>query len=101
VNVPANQPLSADIIDRRDGQTPTLAERVRDLMIKVHRDYQDSFNKTVPSSEAAIGDGITAPIHPNDGPALQGQINQVLGGSTAPLSSGAAQRIRSQVNSGQ
>jgi hypothetical protein len=90
MNVPS-APLSSDIIDRRDGQTPTLAEKVRDLMIKVHTDYQQSFG----SDSSPIGPD------PNDADALRAQVHSVLGsGDDKSLSSNAAARIRSKVNSG-
>lgn len=33
---------SKDVIDRRDGQKPTLGDKVRDLSIAVRNDYEDS-----------------------------------------------------------
>lgn len=84
--------MSSDIIDRRNGQnqTPSLAERVRDLMIKVHTDYTDSFG----AGKSPLGPS------PNDADALREQVHQVLGSGDKSLSPGAADRIRAKVSSG-
>jgi hypothetical protein len=42
INVPQGY-TSPDVIDRRQGQKPTLADKARDLVIKVRNDYNDSF----------------------------------------------------------
>jgi hypothetical protein len=60
MDIPANY-TSPDVIDRRNGQVPTLADKVRDLMINVRNDYQSSFGtnpidltqSTVPQQEVA------------------------------------------------
>lgn len=41
MNVPSNQPLSRDVIDRRQGQKQTLGDKVRDVAIKVRTDWND------------------------------------------------------------
>lgn len=38
---PNSAPLSKDIIDRRNGQKPTLAEKARDVVVKVRNDWND------------------------------------------------------------
>jgi hypothetical protein len=55
-NVPENYPLSPDVIDRRQGQTPSLGERVRDLALSVRHDYESSQNHNQgPSYDSPIG----------------------------------------------
>lgn len=44
MDIPQNY-TSPDVIDRRNGQAPTMADRVRDLIIKVRDDYQSSIGK--------------------------------------------------------
>ena len=56
--------VSPDVIDRRDGQTPTLSDRMRDLIIKVRDDYNESLGapKQPPLDNAAVK-RIHAQIH--------------------------------------
>lgn len=63
---------SADVIDRRNGQTPTIADRVRDLIIKVRNDYQDSFNKD--TTAPPLDDEAAARIHV--------KVTKMLGGDS-------------------
>lgn len=49
---------SPDVIDRRNGQKPTIADKARDLTIKVRRDYNDSF----PSRSDPIAGPSTPPV---------------------------------------
>lgn len=52
---PTSGPLSKDIIDRRNGQKPTLGEKVRDVAVKVRTDWndmkQEEANKSNPSGQ--------------------------------------------------
>ena len=41
MNVPKDQPLSKDLIDRRHGEKPTLMDKARDVVIKVRTDWND------------------------------------------------------------
>lgn len=58
--VPPNY-VSPDVIDRRDGQTPTIADRVRDLIIKVRDDYSESLG--APKEHPPLDDEAVKRIH--------------------------------------
>lgn len=58
--VPPNY-TSPDVIDRRSGQSPTLGDKFRDLMIKVRDDYQSSIGS---NPNAAYTPGLDTQQHP-------------------------------------
>ena len=41
MNIPKDLPMSKDIIDRRNGEKPTLQDKARDVAIKVRTDWND------------------------------------------------------------
>lgn len=82
MDIPANQPLSADIEDRRNGTTwaQKVSARVHELMSNVQDDYNDSFGDKNPAitdvsamtPPPAVGTDAAAKIH--------ARIHQLLGG---------------------
>jgi hypothetical protein len=82
VDVPGNQPLSADIEDRRNGTTwaQKLSARVHELMSNVQDDYNDSFpDKSVTMSN--VGQVQAPPAMGTDAAAnIHAKIHKLLGG---------------------
>jgi hypothetical protein len=100
MNIPHNQPLSADIEDRRNGTTFTqrLSSKVHELMSAVSDDYNDSFgDKSASIPDVSAMQGPPTPGTPA-GNAVHAQIHQMLGGTPATLSPDAAYRIRASVS---
>ena len=52
---------SPDVIDRREGQKPTWADRARDLIIKVRDDYNESLG--APKNDPPLDDEAVKRIH--------------------------------------
>lgn len=55
MNIPAGY-KSPDVIDRRNGQKPTLSDKIRDLSVSVQRDYRDS---GTPAPDSPFGPSAT------------------------------------------
>lgn len=60
IDVPANY-TSPDVIDRRNGQPQTIADKVRDLIIKVRDDYNESLG--APKEHPPLDDEAVKRIH--------------------------------------
>lgn len=105
MDIPKGQPMSPDIEDRRQGQGPTLADRVRDLMSKVRQDWEDSqAKKPVTLGDISNSSEPVPPVPPMGTDAadrIHAKIHQLLGGGDSDkLSADAAARVRAKANIG-